>query len=270
MRKLLISFSGGRTSAFMCWWLLNVWEDRKAFQIIVVFANTGKEVEGTLLFVDECAQEWGIDIVWVEYTTTGHKVVTYETASRKGEPFEALIAKEGIPSSATPFCSNRLKNRTIKSYARSIRWKKYWVAIGIRNDEKKRMNKKWRSERIFYPLIDRIPTSKEDVNQFWKSQSFDLNIDGDEGNCDGCWKKNILTLCRIAIKNPKVFKWWQDMTDQYGYFNPRGTAEPPFNFYRGRLSPKDIFVLSALPVDQIYAMAKREKLDGCSTSCEAF
>ena len=64
MRNLLVSFSGGETSAYLAKWLL----DNKSndYNMKFVFANTGDEEEATLDFVQECSIKWNIDIVWVE------------------------------------------------------------------------------------------------------------------------------------------------------------------------------------------------------------
>ncbi len=285
-KKVLISFSGGRTSAYMTWWMLNEWEDRHDHEMIVVFANTGKEVEGTLFFVDECSQEWGVPIVWVEakckdengvpYSEKGyqvkHKLVTYETASRKGEPFEEMISVLGIPSTGTPFCSYQLKRKAIQSYTKSIGWDNYYTAIGIRYDEaEKRMNPNWISEQILYPLIFNNPTNKIDVIIWWGKQSFDLNIHPDDGNCDNCWKKDFPRLARNMVRNPKSFDWWQEMVDKYGHFNPRNSdLKPPFNFYRNNKGVADIREMAEMSQAKLKQLTMFDVVDGCAESCEVF
>lgn len=278
-KKLIISFSGGRTSAYMLWWLMNEWEDRHNWEIIVVFANTGKEVEGTLFFVDECSQEWDIPIIWVEgYPSdkgkgwaVNAKVVTYETASRNGEPFEAMIARLGIPSTDAPFCSPQLKREAIKSYAKSIGWKDYYVAIGMRIDEPKRVNRKSKKQKIIYALVDLNPKTKIEINSWWLNQSFDLKIHPDDGNCDGCWKKRFERLVRIMERKPETFYWWEGMTNKYKGCNPRHEEEKlPNNFYRGNKSVNDLKDLAKLSQAELKQLSMFDTYDSCQESCEAF
>ena len=94
----IISFSGGRTSGYMLWKCLEAHNGKLPDDAKVCFANTGKEDEATLKFVNDCAVNWNVDIIWLEFRDNEQKfeVVTYETASRNGEPFEALIDKNII------------------------------------------------------------------------------------------------------------------------------------------------------------------------------
>ena len=89
-----ISFSGGRTSAYMLWLVLQANGGLPA-DTVVCFANTGKEVEATLRFVRDCAEHWQVPIHWLEYRPIepGFVVVDFDTASRAGEPFEMLVRK---------------------------------------------------------------------------------------------------------------------------------------------------------------------------------
>lgn len=284
-KKLLISFSGGRTSAYMTWWLLNEWEDRYNWEMLIVFANTGKEVEGTLFFVDECSQEWGIPITWVEATckdengvpysekgwSVRHKIVTYETASRKGEPFEEMISILGIPSTNAPFCSPQLKREPIKDFANSVGWHDCFIAIGVRFDEQDRINPNRNKLKILYPLAELNPVTKRQVKEWWDKQPFDLNIHPDEGNCDFCWKKDFPRLARNVLRIPKKLEWWEEMEHKYGYLNPRQTdLLPPFNFYRNNKSTLDIRKMAEMTQADLVQMSMFDVLDGCQESCEVF
>lgn len=273
----------------MMYWILFVWEHRNNFEIVVVFANTGKEVEGTLRFVKECSEQWEIDIIWVEashldengnpHSEKGwkvkHNVVNFETASRNGEPFEEMCSVLGIPTTNAPFCSDQLKRKPIESYLRSIGWKtsSFYKAIGIRSDEVDRVNSNFRDKKILYVLVSDNPTTKLQIETWWNNNNFDLDIHADDGNCDLCWKKDLLRLCRQARRKPSAFDWWQQTTDKHGQEPKRPKQigmEAPFNFYRGNLSPTDIIEISKYPDNEINKIAKNWKLDGCSESCEAY
>lgn len=133
-KKLLVSVSGGETSLFMAVWIWLHLKDE--YEIIFVFANTGQENEETLIFLKQCEEHFGIKIIWIEADViegkgngTRFKIVNFETASRNGEPFEAVIKKYGIPNTKFLHCTRELKMNPIKAYAKSI-WGKEKYYLG--------------------------------------------------------------------------------------------------------------------------------------------
>ena len=65
--NVLISFSGGRTSGYMLHRILEANRDLPD-RVKVLFANTGREMPGTLDFVHNIEKNWGVDITWLEYS----------------------------------------------------------------------------------------------------------------------------------------------------------------------------------------------------------
>lgn len=216
-----ICFSGGRTSAYMLHQILEANGDLPD-RCIVSFQNTGREMPETLDFVQECGERWGVRIVWLEYRSADpfFEVVSHNSASRNGEPFEALIRrKKYLPNQQARFCTIELKIRTAKRFLISLGWKEWTNAIGIRADEPRRIrpeNDKMKDRWFTWQPLNHAGTSKRDVSEFWGKQDFDLrlpNVNGNAalGNCDGCFLKSEATLAMLARDYPERHKWWQDM-----------------------------------------------------------
>lgn len=285
-QNLLISFSGGRTSAFMTKYILDNWYEK--YNIIVVFANTGREFEETLEFVNECDKRWNFNTIWIEAVTNpiynkgvSAKVVNFKTASRNGEPFEAMIAKHGIPNVRMAICTRELKSYAIKAYARQIGFKKYKTAIGIRADEIDRINPNHANKGFIYPLVS-FGATKSDVNKFWINNDFDLQLKGYEGNCDLCFKKSLRKLLTLVVERPEKIEWWAGIENRFGnYFPPsRKKTKSTANFFRNNLSTSDLILLSKKPFekakdDSKYIETQLSFFDldisnGCVESCEVF
>jgi len=203
--KLLISFSGGRTSAYMASKLIADYSDK--YEMVAVFANTGCEHEKTLEFVLEASQAFGIKTVWVEAVInegrngTGHKIVDFESASRDGEPFKAMCAKYGLPNQSYPHCTRELKLQPIDSYLKSVGVEDCYRAVGIRTDEARRRAKTSDKKKVVYPLLDWFPTDKDDIDLFWDEQDFDLELPPRLGNCVWCWKKSDIKHYANILEN---------------------------------------------------------------------
>lgn len=274
-KTLIISFSGGRTSAYMTKLLL---EERKNWKdVIVIFANTGQEDERTLEFVHNCDVSFDFNTVWIEAAVnpekgkgTTFKVVDYKTASRDGKPFENVIAKYGIPFTKSPHCTRELKQYPIQSYIRSLGLKKseYSMAIGIRVDEIDRMSENASANSLIYPLVSHNVT-KQDVLNWWRGQPFDLEIPEHYGNCLWCWKKSFRKLFTLLEERPEVFDFPERMEKLYGQ---RGAIAQKLGkdvkFFRGFKSVQDLKDMASQGYDTFVDKHYLDISNGCSESCE--
>ena len=270
--KLLVSVSGGKSSMYMACRLKT--EYASQYDMRFVFANTGEENEATLQFVDQCDRAWNLGVVWIEATpyfterrSTGHKIVNFETASRHGEPFEAIIKKYGIPNKAFPHCTRELKLNPIKSYTNSIGWTRntFISAVGIRADEPKRLRS---DPQIVYPIAHWFPITKPEINDWWEQQPFNLQLEDYQGNCKWCWKKSTSKLVRIAQETPEVFEFPGRMEANYAHLY-NATPEYRRAFFRGNMNTKSLMALTAASRTQHHPNDPDED-SGCSESCEAF
>ena len=252
MRRLFISFSGGETSARMAHLLLTRWRKRWD-EVVCGIANTAEENEETLVFADQCDRHFGMRLVWVEAdvqhgvrSATKHRIVTFQTASRKGEPFEEVVKKYGLPGPGRFHCTRELKLNPMKSYLASIGWEEgtYDTAIGIRADESGRRRADHVAERIIYPLLDWLPQTKPQVNEFWMKQPFRLRLTGYQGNCKWCWKKSTRKHMTLLSEDPSKYDFPERMDRLYGTVGAEfeeGKNEYPYRtMFRGNLTTRQL------------------------------
>lgn len=256
---ILCSISGGKTSGFMAIYLRLLYPNREMIFVFANTGREREETLIFLKRIDE-KWNLGIiwleaDVNEEKGKGTSYKVVDFETASRNGEPFESVIKKYGLPSKLFRHCTRELKDIPIHKYAKRIfeqkaffKWLKtnyieiypypsledyhlttlysrfietynseYLTAIGIRADERHRISNK--KPLNIYPLAD-MNCTKTFINDWWSRQSFNLELNESEGNCDDCFlksKRKRVELIKNEIRtqcNP-TYKWWSKMETLY-------------------------------------------------------
>ena len=255
-----INFSGGRSSGYMLYHILDAHQKKLPKNTVVVFANTSKERLETYDFINQVGKEFKIKIHWVEMIYKKDQSpqyqfqeTDYKNAKRGGEIFKSLIISKNyyLPSSLKRFCTSDLKITPIRNFIRHhFNYKKdnFRVVLGIRSDEEKRFNKFNNKERtnlnrndkqeILMPMVY-ADVIEQDIFNFWNKQSFDLKLKPDESNCDLCFLKGKRKKINIMHNHPELADWWIDMEKMA--FNNRSNVPLEYCRFDMNNSYSDLF-----------------------------
>ena len=227
----VINFSGGRSSGFMLWNILQAYDGKLPEDIRVIFCNTGLEHHETYEFIHRIEENW-CPVTWLEYTLTpegkaSYAEVSYASASRRGEPFEMVIKKERyLPNPIRRICTKNLKVLLTERYLKHIGFYDYVHCIGLRADEPKRVSRIREQQDKICPMAD-AGHIKKDVHDFWKDHPLDMRFKNNTEiftNCVGCFLKKYSKLEAIAREEPEQLDWWIRMENETGFvFYPNRT-----------------------------------------------
>ena len=286
-KNIFGSISAGYSSVMMAILLRKWYPDHN---IIYGMANTSKERKESLRFMNECNDYYNLNMVWIEadFHEKGKgatpKVTSYEDLKRNGEIFENGIKKYGIPNMENKWCNRDMKLTVLTKYADSVFGKdNYSVAVGMRADELDRVRKDYKTNNVFYPLMDRGIVSN-DRNKFWKDQPIQITIPAYKGNCDMCFAKSTRKLMTILKEEPNKSEWWDKMIKYYGSIPLDGKKS--YNdlmkqnngvqtFYRDYNTIDDLVELAKHPFtratdEYIYESDLFDLEDECGSGCQVF
>lgn len=267
--KQVISFSGGRTSAFMTLEVLKIHPSAE-----VIFMDTGAEHPKTYEFIRNFAKHFDVNITCLRVIPNPEmrKASTYEQLSVEQigpdlEPWRRMLRKYGHPYVGGAFCTDRMKTVPFTKYCDEKYGKgNYERWLGIREDEPNRLGSRGPG---FHYLADISDFDKKDVIDWWSVQEFDLGIQEHLGNCVFCIKKSLQKVALATKDEPELANEFIDAI--YGE-TARRKGLP--RMYRERNTlPGVIALFGDYGRDELASrMTSMRQYDtgSCSESCEAF
>jgi hypothetical protein len=143
LMKKVVSFSGGRTSAYLCYLMKEMYGDDVDF----VFMDTGAEHIETYRFLRRVNQCFELNVTCLRGDFSlpigkgvGYKVVDIDDIKPDLKPFSEMMEKYGTPYIGGMFCTDRMKLKPFKKYCDDKYGKgNYEAWLGIRADELSRV-----------------------------------------------------------------------------------------------------------------------------------
>lgn len=211
-KNLLISLSGGRSSAFSAIYIQNNLAKLGFENVVMVFCNTGQERIETFDFLKELNKYIDFPLFLLEANfdnphRVGYDVKNWGSCRMMSEPFQEAIDYVnrngwiGVPNQNTPYCSGYLKTRPARAFAKDyFGTVMYTTMLGFRAEDiplRVTLSALLDSKGKYYaPMIENfeVPVGLRELDAFWSNMPFRLKINSRRGNCKFCWKKSDLNL----------------------------------------------------------------------------
>ena len=133
--------------------------------------------------------------------------------------------------------------------------------------------KKIEKYNLVFPMIDWFPMTREDVNDFWEEQPFNLELEAHMGNCATCWKKSDKKLHLIALERPELYQPFKWLEMIYKHVKPNTKNNQDRVFFRKHRN-SDMIIGEAQLMDA-YMLRKLiganiDEESGCAESCNGY
>lgn len=272
--KKVVSFSGGRTSAYLCKVMIDEFgRDNVDF----IFMDTGAEHPETYKFIKKVNDAFGLNLTCLRVKINqelgkgnSYQIVNVDDCKFDLKPWSDMSSKYGNPYVGGMFCTDRMKLTPFKKYCQDRYGKgNYETWLGIRIDEPNRLGEK-AGIRYMAEISD---FDKQDVLDWWDEQDFDLEIPEWLGNCVFCPKKSNLKLAAAQRDEPELYIDYLDAlySDAVRCDNKTGHWS---KMYRGNRSLESLIAtFDGLTGEEIKSRIRGAKMTdtgSCSESCEVF
>lgn len=272
--KKVVSFSGGRTSAYLCHVMI---ERFGRDNVDFVYMDTGAEHPKTYEFIRNVNEHMALNLTCLRLKINpelgkgnSYDVVSIDDIGPDLAPFKSMMTKYGVPYIGGMFCTDRMKLVPFTKYCNDQYGRgNYETWLGIRADEPKRLTEK---PGIKY-LAEISDFEKEDILDWWEDMPFDLGIPEWLGNCVFCPKKSDLKLAAAAKDEPEIYQDWLNMLESETIRTGENTGDVNQMYRKKRHLSQVIGMFDGSTGDEIKARIRGGKMTdtgSCSESCEVF
>lgn len=274
--KKVVSFSGGRTSAYLCYLM----KQKFGNDVDFIYMDTGAEHIETYRFIRRVNQYFELNLTCLrgdfnQPLGSGHsyKIVDIDDLKPDLGPFRDMCMKYGTPTVASGWCTSRMKQETHDKYCNEKYGKgEYQTWLGIRADEPKRLGGVGKNESLKY-MAEISDADKEDILDFWSNIPFDLNIPEWLGNCVFCFKKSNLKLAAAQRDEPEMYTEWLEMIESAPDRNKKEGRNSMHMYRKQKTLPEVVAMFDGSTGEEIKSRIRGAKMtdsNSCSESCEVF